>query len=121
MNDTERKMKSSGDFDQVVTNDKIEEAINNIKEYLSSWGLVVIGLCCDCAYRESKLDVFAQRNMAKQAGLRRFNNDYLTNPDPQNRKPTKLSWCSIVRWKFVKAFEIVFDMPIHRCGRSCFW
>lgn len=112
-------MRVPDEFDQVVTNNKIEEAILNIKKYLSSWEIVVIALCCDCTGECGKVKNHAQRSSGKQGAIRKFNNDYLTNPNPENRKHVRIIFPSVVRWKFVKAFEIAFGMPIHHCGRSC--
>ena len=106
----------SGDFDVVITNDAIKDEIIKLRDYLECHKLKVACLCCDCTNEYGKLDKLLDRGKKKLRDNQRFNDDYLTKPT--NHEHRRISFPSVVRWKFITAFEEVFGLPIHHKGRN---
>ena len=114
-----RLMCESGDFDLVITNDAIEAEIIKLRDYLEYHKLKVVSLCCDCTNEYGKLEKLVERSIRKQKAIRCWNDYYLATPtDPTNRRYRKISFPSVVRWKFITAFEKVFGLPLHHKGRN---
>ena len=112
-----KQLCEAGDFDVMVTNNAIKSKIINLRDYLEYNKLKVVCLCCDCTNKCGKLEELFKRGRRKESAITYFNEHFLTNADEHTRN-RKLPFTSIVRWKFITAFEEVFGLPLHHKGRN---